>query len=143
MKILFICTHNSARSQMAEGLMRELYGDHYDAYSAGTDLTNVNPNAIRVMKEIGVDISHQRSKSISEFKDWKFDYVITVCDQARETCPFFPDGVFIHTSFKDPSLIDGSENEILNSFREVRDEIRNWIEKVFQKGIVKIPRGSA
>lgn len=131
-KVLFICTHNSARSQMAEGLLRTLYGDYYEAYSAGTQATRVNPYAIKVMAEIGIDISHQRSKSIEEFRSHKFDYVVTVCDHAKETCPFFPGANFyIHKGFKDPSEAVGDEESILKEFRKVRDEIKMWIEETF------------
>ena len=88
-KVLFICTHNSARSQMAEGILRTLYGDRYEAYSAGTQPTKVNPYAIKVMSEIGIDISNHRSKSAEEFRGKEFDYVVTVCDNVKEACPFF------------------------------------------------------
>ena len=132
-KVLFICTHNAARSQMAEGLLRTLHGDHYDVFSGGTEPSEVNPTAIQVMEEIGVDISHHRAKNVSEFIDQKFDYVVTVCDQARESCPFFPGGKIIHKSFKDPSLLKGTEEEVLAGFREARDEIRDWIEYAFQQ----------
>lgn len=131
-KILFICTHNSARSQMAEGIMKSLYGEYYDVYSAGTVPSEVNPYAIKVMSEIGLDISKQRSKSIDEFRDFRFDYVITVCDQAKESCPFFPGGVIIHKGFKDPSQSRGTEDEILTEFRKVRDEIKIWIKQTFK-----------
>lgn len=133
-KVLFICTHNSARSQIAEGLLRALYGDRYEAYSAGTQPTEVNPYAIKVMSEIGIDISHNRSKSIKEFYGMKFDYVITVCDNARETCPFFPGGKkYLHKGFKDPSNYEGTDEGKLMIFRQVRDEIKDWIIKIFGK----------
>ncbi len=132
-KILFICTHNSARSQMAEGLLNYLYGDKYEAYSAGTQPTEVNPYAIKVMQEIGIDISHHRSKSVQDFLNQDIDYVITVCDSANETCPFFPGGkIRLHQSFQDPSSFTGSEQDILNGFRNVRDEIKKWIKKNFK-----------
>jgi arsenate reductase len=130
-KVLFICTHNSARSQMAEGLLRKSHPEDYDVTSGGTEPSEVNPDAIKVMDEIGIDISHHRAKNVSEFVDQKFDYVVTVCDQARESCPFFPGGKIIHKSFKDPSQLKGTEEEILAGFREARDEIRNWIESTF------------
>ncbi|MEF3244503.1 MAG: arsenate reductase ArsC [Caldisericaceae bacterium] len=131
-KVLFICTHNSARSQMAEGLLRALYGDYYEAYSAGTQATRVNPYAIKVMTEIGIDISKQRSKSIEEFRGKEFDYVVTVCDHAKETCPFFPGANFyLHKGFKDPSEATGDEESILREFRRVREEIKAWIEETF------------
>jgi arsenate reductase len=130
--ILFICTQNSARSQMAEGLLRASHPEDFDVFSGGTEPSEVNQNAIQVMAEIGVDISHHRAKNVSEFVDQKFDYVVTVCDQARESCPFFPGGKSIHKSFKDPSLLEGTEGEVLAGFREVRDEIRDWIENTFK-----------
>ncbi|MCX7784609.1 MAG: arsenate reductase ArsC [candidate division WOR-3 bacterium] len=133
-KVLFICTHNSARSQMAEGLLNHLYGDRYEAYSAGTQPTMVNPYAIKVMREIGIDISHHRSKSVQEFLNQEINYVITVCDSAKETCPFFPGGKKrLHQSFQDPSDFTGNEEETLNIFRKVRDEIKMWIEETFAK----------
>jgi len=117
---------------MAEGLLNFLYGDHYEAYSAGTNPSGVNPYAIKVMDEIGVDISKHRSKSIDEFRGVEFDYVITVCDHAKETCPFFPGGkIHLHRGFKDPSEVKGDEESILEEFRKVRDEIKEWIEKTF------------
>ncbi|MBS7629738.1 arsenate reductase ArsC [Candidatus Bathyarchaeota archaeon] len=133
-KVLFICTHNSARSQMAEGLLRSLYGDFYEVYSAGTEPTGLNPYAIRVMAEIGIDISKQRSKSVSEFLGTKFDFVVTVCDQAKERCPYFPmGGKRLHKSFQDPTTFRGSEDEILEGFRNVRDQIKEWVDKTFSK----------
>lgn len=132
-KVLFICTHNSARSQMAEGLMNYLLGDYYSAYSAGTKPTLVNPFAIEVMMEIGIDISNHRSKSVVEFKGEKFDYVVTVCDTAKENCPFFPGAKeYIHQGFEDPSFFKGSDKEKLNKFREIRNEIKNFIFKKFK-----------
>ncbi|MCS7202360.1 MAG: arsenate reductase ArsC [Dictyoglomus sp.] len=131
-KVLFICTHNSARSQMAEGLMNALYKDKFLAFSAGTDPKGVNPLAIEVMKEIGIDISHHRSKSIEEFRGESFDYVVTVCDSAKEKCPFFPGGKkYIHKGFMDPSSFEGSYEEKLEIFRKVRDEIKKWLEEYF------------
>ncbi|MEM2106454.1 MAG: arsenate reductase ArsC [Candidatus Bathyarchaeia archaeon] len=133
-KVLFICTHNSARSQMAEGLLRSLYGDFYEVYSAGTEPTSLNPYAVMVMAEIGIDISKQRSKSISEFLGAKFDFVVTVCDQAKEKCPYFPmGGKRLHKSFQDPTTFRGSEDEILEGFRNVRDQIKEWVYKTFSK----------
>lgn len=132
-KVLFICTHNSARSQMAEGLMNYLLGNYYSAYSAGTKPNFVNPFAIEVMKEIGIDISNHRSKSVVEFKGEKFDYVVTVCDSAKENCPFFPGAKeYIHQGFEDPSSFEGTDEEKLNKFREIRDEIKNFIFKKFK-----------
>jgi len=116
---------------MAEGLLRHLYGDRYEVASAGTKATRVNPYAIKVMKEIGIDISSHRSKSIEEFKGQIFDIVVTVCDQARETCPFFPGKKFLHKGFEDPSMAQGTPEEIMAKFRQVRDEIKLWLEKNF------------
>jgi len=131
-KVLFICTHNSARSQMAEGILRALYPERYEAYSAGTDPLEVNPHAVKVMEEIGIDISRHRAKSIQEFRDELFDYVVTVCDQAKESCPFFPGRKVIHKSFPVPSLRTGTEDEIVEGFREVRDELILWITNAFK-----------
>ena len=131
-KVLFICTNNSARSQMAEGLLRTLYGDRYKAYSAGTQPTRVNPYAIRVMSEIDIDISNHRSKSIEEYRGSEFDYVVTVCDNAKESCPFFPSGkTYIHKGFNNPVEFKGEEDEIKAVFRKVRNEIKRWIKETF------------
>jgi len=127
-KVLFICTQNSARSQIAEGILRSLHGDLYEVFSAGTEPSTVNPYAIRVCEEIGIDISNQRSKNVDELKGTHFDYIITVCDHAREACPFFPgDGVRIHKGFEDPAGISDSGKAALDMFRETRDEIMDWI----------------
>ncbi len=124
-RVLFICTHNSARSQMAEGILNHLFGDKYRAFSAGTKPSGVNPLAIEVMKKIGIDISNHRSKSLKEFEGQEFDYVITVCDSAKEECPYFAGGrKHIHKSFPDHSGYEGTEEEKLEFFRKVRDEIR-------------------
>lgn len=131
-RILFVCTHNSARSQMAEGLMNALFGDFFVAWSAGTEPSELNDYAARVMKEIGIDISGHRSKSVEEFSEQDFAYVVTVCDQANEACPFFPIGKErIHKSFEDPAAIEGNEELKLAGFRRARDEIKVWIEKSF------------
>ena len=131
-RILFVCTHNSARSQMAEGLMNALSGDRFVAWSAGTKPSEVNDYAVKVMKEIGIDISGHRSKSVEEFLEQDFAYVVTVCDQANEACPFFPGGKErIHKSFEDPAAIEGNEELKLACFRRTRDEIKAWIEKRF------------
>lgn len=126
-KVLFICTHNSARSQMAEGIMNTLYSGEFEAYSAGTEPSAVNPYAIQVMSEINIDISAHRSKSLDEFMGQTFDYVVTVCDNARESCPFFPGGKILHQSFRDPAAAQGDKEEILAVFRAVRDEIALWL----------------
>ncbi len=133
-KILVICTNNSARSQMAEGYLKSKYGEYYDVYSAGTKPTEVNPNAIKLMAEIGIDISNHHSKSIQEFEGMEFDLVITVCGGADQACPFFPGGKkLIHKGFKDPAAIQVNENEKIKVFREVRDEIITWINSEFEK----------
>ena len=131
-RVLFICTHNSVRSQMAEGFLRELYGKNFDAYSAGTHPSQVNPCAVEVMKEKNIDLSHHTSKSVDRFREMQFDYVITVCDDARETCPVFPNGKeFLHKRFEDPTQGTGTEEEKLTLFRRVRDEINTWIGETF------------
>jgi arsenate reductase (thioredoxin) len=128
-RVLFLCTHNSARSQMAEGLLRHLAGDRFEAMSAGTEATRVRPLAIRAMEEIGVDISGQESKTLDRYLGEPFDHVITVCDDANEACPFFPGAASrLHWSFEDPSRAVGSEEERLAVFRSVRDRIREKIE---------------
>ena len=130
-KVLFVCTHNSARSQMAEGILNEFHGDRYEGYSAGVIPTKVNPYVVKAMAEIGIDISGNRSKSIEEFREEKFNYVVTVCDSAREACPFFPGEKIIHQAFEDPSQFRGSEEEMLKQVRKVRNEIKEWIRETF------------
>ncbi len=141
-EVLFLCTHNSVRSQMAEGLLRAACGDLYNAYSAGVEATEVDPRAAAVMKEIGIDISCQRSKSFQEFKDKIFDLAVTVCDHAKEACPICTTELekptmyprareVIHRSFSDPACPEGSQEEQLNEFRQIRDEIREWINTCF------------
>jgi arsenate reductase (thioredoxin) len=123
-RVLFLCTGNSARSQMAEGLLRQLGGDRFEVFSAGVEPSQVRPQAIAVMREIGIDISDHHSKSVDEFLGQEFDYVITVCDHANEQCPIFPGKVQrIHWSFEDPALAQGDETSKLRVFRRVRDEI--------------------
>ena len=130
-KILIICTGNSARSQMFEGLINTLFSDRFEAKSAGTQPSIVNPYAIKVMEEIDINISHQRSKNIKEFYGNKFDLVITVCDNAKKVCPVFPGaGKMIHKAFSDPAAVKGNDKEILEAFRSVRDQICNWIKEV-------------
>ena len=127
-KILFLCTKNSVRSQMAEGLMRHFRGDEFDACSAGVDPLRVHPLAIDVMREISIDISKQRSKHIDEFKDSRFDYVVTLCDSAASTCPLFEGGgKRIHRGFTNPADAQGTEEERKNVFRKVRDELKEFI----------------
>src|SRR5215212_6170320 len=129
-RVLFLCTHNSARSQMAEGLLRHLAGDRFEAISAGTEATRVRPLAIRAMGEIGIDVSGQESKTLDRYLHEPLDHVITVCDDANEACPFFPGAQSrLHWSFEDPSKAEGSEEERLEVFRSVRDRIRRRIEE--------------
>jgi arsenate reductase len=128
-KVLFLCTHNSARSQMAEGLLRHLAGNHFEVMSAGTEATHVRPLAIRAMDELGIDISGQESKTLDRYLGDTFDYVITVCDDANEACPVFPGAKRRrHWSFEDPAQARGSEEERLRVFQSVRDEIKERIE---------------
>ena len=129
-RVLFLCTHNSARSQMAEGWLRHLGGDRFEVQSAGTEQTRVRPLAIRAMAEAGVDISEHESKTLDRFLAEPWDHVITVCDDANEACPFFPGGKERrHWSFPDPSKATGSEDEQLAFYRRVRDAIRERIER--------------
>lgn len=131
-QILFICTHNSARSQIAEGYMNAKCGDRFEAFSAGTEATRVHPMAIAVMQEIGIDISGHRSKLIDEFFGKGIGTVVTVCDSAQGACPFFPGAQeVIHQSFPDPSSFKGSDEEVRAGFRTVRDEIIRWIDVTF------------
>jgi arsenate reductase (thioredoxin) len=139
-RVLFLCTHNSARSQMAEALLRHLGGDRFEAHSAGTEATHVRPLAVRAMDEIGVDISGQESKTLERYLEEPFDYVITVCDDANEACPFFPGAANrLHWSFEDPSRVEGSEEERLAVFRSVRDRIRERIKDDLVRGNEVMP----
>ncbi|NIO37828.1 arsenate reductase ArsC [Candidatus Bathyarchaeota archaeon] len=133
-KVLFICTHNSARSQIAEAFINSLHGDKYEARSAGIEPRGVNLYAVRVMTEIGIDISNQRSKSIEEFHGEEFEYVATVCDHAKEACPFFPGKEILHKGFEDPAEFAGTKEEVIEKFRQVRNEIKDWIEDTFGNG---------
>ena len=127
-KILVLCTGNSARSQMAEGLLQHICGDAYDVFSAGTEPSIVRPEAIKVLAELGIDISGHRSKSVDEFAGEEIDFVLTVCDNAKENCPYFPAKTkLIHHAFPDPAGVDGDEETRLSAFREVRDQIRDFI----------------
>ena len=127
-KILFLCTHNSCRSQMAEGLVNADLGDRFQAFSAGTEATSVNPLAVQVLAEIGIDISGHHSKTLDAFAGQSFDYVITLCGSANEQCPLFFGGVQrIHIGFEDPSAKSGTREELLPEFRRVRDQIRTEI----------------
>lgn len=134
--MLILCTGNSARSQMAEGLLRREGGERFEVYSAGTEPSRVNPLAIRAMQEIGIDIYGHRSKSLDEFAGQEFDYVITVCDRARDNCPLFPGRAErVHWSFEDPAAASGDEDARLSVFRRVRDEIRERLREFAGKGI--------
>lgn len=127
-KVLILCTGNSARSQMAEGLLRHDAGNRFVIESAGTKPSHVRPEAIAVMKELGIDISGYRSKSVDEFAGREFDYVLTVCDNAKESCPVYPGHTKrLHCNFEDPAATEGSEAARLAVFRRVRDEIRNYL----------------
>lgn len=129
-RVLILCTGNSARSQMAEGLVRHFAGDRFEVASAGVSPTQVRPEAIAVMRELGIDISRHRSKSVDEFAGQQFDYVITVCDNANEQCPIFPGNTTrIHWSFDDPAAAEGDEQSRLAVFRRVRDEIRAQLQR--------------
>jgi len=139
-KVLFICTHNSARSQMAEGFLNALYGDRYEGFSAGIEPSKVNPHAVKVMAEIGIDISMHRSKSIEEFRGKNFNYVVTVCDHAKKTCPLFPGEKILHKGFEDPSDFKGTEDVILKEVKRVRDEIKDWLNITFGEESSKIKR---
>ena len=133
-KILILCTGNSARSQMAEGLFKHITQSRYDIYSAGTKPSIVRPEAVKVLSEIGIDISNNRSKSVDEFVNEEIDYVLTVCDNAKENCPYFPTKTeIIHYSFEDPAEIEGDKETRLNAFRKVRDEIKKYFENDFVK----------
>jgi len=128
-RVIFVCTHNSARSQMAEGLLRHLAGDRYEVHSAGTQSTRVNPLAIKAMAEKGIDISQHTSDHIDKYMGVEFDYVITVCDNAKESCPYFPTNkTKWHWSFEDPSTATGTEEEKLARFREIREQIEKRLQ---------------
>jgi arsenate reductase len=138
-RVLILCTGNSARSQMAEGLLREMGGDRFEAESAGVNPSRVRTEAVEAMREIGIDISGHRSKSADQFVGQDFDYIITVCDNARETCPVFPGRAErIHRSFEDPPAPGAADPDTtMTTFRRVRDEIRGWLEDEF------IPKASS
>jgi arsenate reductase (thioredoxin) len=128
-RVLILCTGNSARSQMAEGLLRHDAGDRFDVESAGTRPSRVRPEAIAVMRELGIDISGHRSKSVAEFAGQQFDYTLTVCDNARETCPIYPGHANrLHHSFDDPVAVEGTDDQRLAAFRRVRDQIRGYLQ---------------
>jgi arsenate reductase len=127
-RVLFLCTHNSCRSQMAEALANHFLGDQIQACSAGTEATRVNPLAAMVLTELGIDTANLRSKTMDEFAGLSFDHVVTLCGDANEKCPLFFGGVErVHQGFEDPSRFSGSEEDVLPEYRRVRDEIKNWI----------------
>ncbi len=133
-KILILCTGNSARSQMAEGLLKHITQHRYDVFSAGTKPSIVRPEAIKVLREISIDISSNRSKSVDEFVGQEIDYVLTVCDNAKENCPYIPARTrLIHHSFSDPAEIEGDEETRIAAFRQVRDEIYEYLKNDFVK----------
>lgn len=134
-KLLVLCTGNSARSQMGEGLFRHFGGSGWEVHSAGTRPSIVRPEAIAVMQELGIDLSGHRSKSVDEFEGQKFDYVVTVCDNARDNCPVFPAGTrHVHWSFEDPAAVEGGLEDRLAAFRRIRDEIRGRVADFFAEG---------
>lgn len=133
-RVLILCTGNAARSQMAEGLLRHDAGDRFEVESAGILPSRVRPEAIAVMREIGIDIGAQRSKHVDEFAGRDFDVVLTVCDNAKENCPIYPSHANrLHKNFEDPSNVEGGEEERLAAFRHVRDELREYLRQVFRK----------
>ena len=134
-RVLILCTHNSARSQMAQGLLRHMAGERLEVESAGTEATRVNPLATRAMAELGIDLSGHRSKTLDRFLGERWDYVITVCDSANERCPVFPGAKNrLHWSFEDPSAATGTDEQRLDVFRRIRDQIsarlRGWLKDV-------------
>lgn len=132
-KILILCTGNSARSQMAEGLLKHISNGEYEVFSAGTKPSIVRPEAIKVLAEIGIDISDNRSKSVDEFAGKEFDYVLTVCGKAKENCPYLPAKTkVIHRSFDDPAAIQGNEKIRLSAFRKIRDEIKIYLSEIMK-----------
>jgi len=134
MRVLILCTGNSARSQMAEGLLRHDGGAVFEVFSAGTKPSHVRPEALAAMREVEIDISGHRSKSVDEFAGQAFDYVITVCDNAKESCPVFPAATkWIHWSLDDPAAVQGSEEQRLAEFRRVRDQLRSLLRQFAQE----------
>jgi arsenate reductase len=131
-RVLFICTANAARSQMAEGLLRAKYGDRYDVFSAGTRQSKVSTRAIAVMQEIGIDISYHRSKILAEYEGIPFDLAVTLCNNVHAICPVVPGAKkTIHHGFADPHLTPGTDEDVLEGYQKVRDEIAAWIDTTF------------
>lgn len=135
-KILVLCTGNSCRSQIAEGYLQHFAGDKAEVYSAGVETHGVNPKAIQVMKEDGIDISHHTSNNVNEYMNVDFDFVITVCDNAKERCPYFPSKAKkFHYNFPDPAKATGTEVEVMNEFRKVRDMINNYCKEFVSENL--------
>lgn len=135
-KILVLCTGNSCRSQLAEGYLRYFAGDKAQVFSAGVETHGVNPKAIQTMKEDGIDISHHTSNNINEYRDIDFDFVITVCDNAKERCPFFPSNAkMFHHNFPDPAKATGTEEEIEEKFRQVRQQIKDYSQRFVEENL--------
>jgi arsenate reductase len=133
-RLLVLCTGNSARSQMGEALFRQAGGEGWEVFSAGTKPSFVRPEAIAAMGEIGIDISGHRSKSVDEFSGQEFDYIVTVCDNARDACPVFPGTAeHVHWSLEDPAAVEGSEEVRLRAFRRIRDQLRERVKSFFEK----------
>ena len=134
-RVLFLCIHNSARSQMAEGLLRQLAGDRFDVFSAGIEAGSLRPEAVAAMNEIGVDISKQRSKSVDEYAGQPFDVVVMTCDEAKEACPLFPGAKrMLHWSVPDPAGIDGDPGRRAVAFRAARDMLRQKVQELLSPG---------
>ena len=134
--VLVVCTHNSSRSQMAEGLLRDRHGDRYEVHSAGTNPSGVNPFAVEVMDEIGIDISDHTSDSVEAYADTPLDIVVTVCDDAAENCPYIPaQKKNLHQGFEDPSAIEGTDDEKRAAFRRIREELADWIDQTFGENV--------
>jgi arsenate reductase len=137
--ILFVCTHNSARSQLAEAILRQKFEKYFQTFSAGTEPTTINPFVSQILTEMGIDTSNLKSKNVNEYIGLEIDLVVTVCDSAKESCPFFPGAKrYIHKSFKDPSNLMGTDDEVLEAVRQLRDEISDWIVKEFSS-LARIP----
>ncbi len=136
-KVLVLCTGNSCRSQIAEGYLKHFGKNRVEIYSAGIETHGVNPRAVKIMSEDNIDISKQTSNNINEYRDVEFDFIITVCDHARENCPYFPSkAVRFHKNFEDPAKANGSELEIMNAFRDVREQIKEYCEQFISQQIL-------
>ena len=130
--VLFVCTHNSARSQLSEAILQQKFGDHFQTFSAGTKPTTINPYVKQVLTEMGINTSNLKAKHVNEFLGQEIDIIVTVCDSAKESCPYFPGAKrYEHKSFKDPTKFAGTDDEILKAVRRLKDEILEWIEEKF------------